>query len=50
MYFTHYLFVVFILFNTGLRKSAFYTNSFEKLVFYHSELFVFSACSVSNLM
>ena len=32
-YFTHYLFVVYILFNTGLCKSAFSTNSFRKLVF-----------------
>ena len=31
--FTHYLFAVFILFNTGLCKSAFSTNSFRKLVF-----------------
>ena len=29
-YFTHYSFVVFILSNTGLRKSAFSTNSFRK--------------------
>ena len=32
-YFTHYSFVVFILFNTGLCKSAFSTNSFRKLFF-----------------
>ena len=49
-YFTHYSFVVFILFNTGLCKSAFSTNSFRKLFFYRSALFVFSACYVSNLM
>ena len=30
--FAHCSFVVFILFNTGLRKSAFSTNSFRKLV------------------
>ena len=48
--FTHYSFVVFILFNTGLWKSAFSTNSFRKIVFYRSALFVFSACYVSNLM
>ena len=41
-YFT-YSFVVFILCNTGLCKSAFSTNSFGKLVFYRSALFVFSA-------
>ena len=33
-YFTHYSFLVFILFNTGLCKSAFSTNSFRKLVFF----------------
>ena len=49
-YFMHYSFVVFILFNTGLCKSAFSTNSSRKLVFYRSALFVFSACCVSNLM
>ena len=49
-YFTHYSFAVFILFNTSLCKSAFSTNSFRKLVFYRSALFVFSACYVSNLM
>ena len=49
-YFTQYSSVVFILFNTGLCKSAFSTNSFRKLVFYRSALFVFSACFVSNLM
>ena len=32
-YFTHYSFVVFILFNTGVCKSAFSTNSFRKQVF-----------------
>ena len=32
-YFTHYSFVVLILFNTGLSKSAFSTNSFRKLFF-----------------
>ena len=31
-HFAHYSFVVFILFNTGLRKSAFSTSSFRKLV------------------
>ena len=50
LYFTHYLFVIFILFSTGLRKSAFSTNSFGKLVFYRSVLFVFSVCFVPNLM
>ena len=49
-YFMHYLFVVFILLNTGLCKSAFSTSSSRKLVFYRSALFVFSACYVSNLM
>ena len=33
-YFTHYSSAVFILFNTGLCKSAFSTNSFRKLVFF----------------
>ena len=46
-YFTHYSFVVFILFNTGLCKSAFSTNKFRKLFFYRSVLFVFSAYYVS---
>ena len=31
-YFTYYSYVVIILFNTGLYKSAFSTDSFEKLV------------------
>ena len=43
-------FVVFILFNTGLCKPAFSTDSFGRLAFYCSAVFVFSACSVSNLM
>ena len=50
LYFTDYLCVVIILFNTGLYKSAFFTESFGKLVLCLSALFVFSACSVSNLM
>ena len=50
LYFRHYSFAVFILFNTGLCKSPFSTNSFGKLVFHYSALFVFSACYMSNLM
>ena len=50
LHFTDYSCVVFILFNTGLCKSALLTNSFGKLVFHRSVLFVFSACSISNLM
>ena len=33
LYFTHYSCVVIILFNSGLYKSAFFTDSFGKLVF-----------------
>ena len=44
MYFT----MVIILFNTGLYKPTFSTNSFGKLVFLSFCDFLFSACSVSN--
>ena len=50
LYFTHYSCVVIILFNTGLLKSAFSSDSFGKLVFSLFALFVFSVCSVSNSM
>ena len=46
LYFTHYLFVVIILLNTVLDRSAFSTNSFEKLVFRLSVIYIFSARSV----
>ena len=46
LYFTHYLFVVIILLNTVLDRSAFSSNSFEKLVFRLPVISVFSARSV----
>ena len=39
LHFTHYSYVVIILFNTGLYKSAFCTDSFEKLLVCISALF-----------
>ena len=44
LYFTHYSGMVIILFNTGLQKSAFCTDSFWNLVFCFVTLF----CVVSN--
>ena len=49
LYFTRYSCVVFILFNTGLYKSAFSIDSFGKLVFAFL-CFLCFASSVSNLM
>ena len=46
LHFVHYLCVVIILFNTGLYKSTFSTDSFWKLVFCFSAPF----CIVSNSM
>ena len=45
-YFTHYLHMVIILFNTGLYKSAFSTFSFGKLAFCISVAPVFSVSSL----
>ena len=44
LYFTYYSCVVIILLNTGLYKSAFSTNSFRKLIFCLSALFVCVFC------
>ena len=46
LYFTRYSWLVIILFNTGLDKSAFFTYSFGKLVFRLRAFSVFSASSV----
>ena len=45
LYFTHYLCVIIILFNTGLYKYAFFTDSFGK-----GFLFFFAFCIVSSSM
>ena len=49
-YFTHYSFVVFILFNPGLCKSAFSTSSFRKLVFSSFCAFCLFCLLRSNLL
>ena len=46
LYFTHYLCVVIILFDTGLCKTVFFIFSFEKAVSLLSVFPVFSACAV----
>ena len=46
LYFIYYLYVVIILFSTGLYKSAFATYSFGELGYRLSMFFVFSVCSV----
>ena len=46
LYFTHYLYVLIIFFNTGLDKSAFSNLFFGNLVFRLSVFSVLSVCSV----
>ena len=50
MYFTHYWHVVIILFNMGFIQAHIFYQFFWKTSFCRFELFVFPACSVSNLM
>ena len=46
LYFTHYLYVLIIFFNTGLDKSAFSNLFFGNLAFRLSVFSVLSVCSV----
>ena len=50
LYFTHYLCAVIILFNKGLHKPVFSTDSFGKLVFLSFCSFLCFLHAVSNLM
>ena len=48
-YFTHYSFVIIILFSTHLLRSAFSVYSFGKPIYGFSRVFMFSVCSVFRI-